>query len=192
MRIQPNREAVQKSRAWKFALVLLTGIFAISLVRTTQGAKHSVATAQDTVPRAVVSRVSSTELKSTSNAQPIFTNYCSQCHSGTAAKAGVNLEKLLTEPSVGESFKQWEKVVTALEQKTMPPKSMPQPSDAERTQAIAWIRGELNAYAEKHDGDPGRVTVRKLTSGEYAYTIKDLTGVDLEVGIDSSSDAVGG
>ncbi len=187
MRIQPNREAVQKSRAWKFALVLLTGIFAISLVRTTQGAKHSVATAQDTVPRAVASRVSSP-----SNAQPIFTNYCSQCHSGTAAKAGVNLEKLLTEPSVGESFKQWEKVVTALEQKTMPPKSMPQPSDAERTQAIAWIRGELNAYAEKHDGDPGRVTVRKLTSGEYAYTIKDLTGVDLEVGIDSSSDAVGG
>ncbi|MEK7832259.1 MAG: DUF1587 domain-containing protein, partial [Acidobacteriota bacterium] len=36
------------------------------------------------------------------------------------------------------------------------------------------------------------VTVRRLTSGEYAYAIKDLTGFDLNVGIDSSSDSVGG
>src|SRR5262245_9233464 len=74
----------------------------------------------------------------------------------------------------------------------MPPKFMPQPSDSERAQAIAWVRGELSAYAKKHDGDPGEAPVRRLTSGEYAYTIKDLTGLDLNVGIDSSSDSVGG
>src|SRR5262249_23122966 len=39
---------------------------------------------------------------------------------------------------------------------------------------------------------PGETPVRRLTSGEYAYTIKDLTGFDLNVGIDSSSDSVGG
>ena len=43
-----------------------------------------------------------------------------------------------------------------------------------------------------HGGDPGRVTVRRLTSAEYAYAIRDLTGVDVEVGVDASSDAVGG
>jgi hypothetical protein len=74
----------------------------------------------------------------------------------------------------------------------MPPKFMPQPSDAERAHAAAWIRAELSAYAARHDGDPGRVTVRRLTSGEYAYTIKDLTGLDLNVGIDSTGDSVGG
>ncbi len=125
-------------------------------------------------------------------AQITFQQYCVQCHSGTAAKAGVNLERLLAQPSVGENFQQWEKVATALEQKTMPPKAMPQPTDEERVQAITWIRTELSAYASKHDGDPGPVTVRRLTSGEYAYTIKDLTGLDLNVGIDSTSDAVGG
>ncbi len=158
-----------KFHYWKLAFILLTFIFATSVVRTTHGASEPATTAQAT-----------------------FTQYCSQCHSGTAAKAGINLEKLLAQPSVGESFQQWEKVAAALEQKTMPPKSMPQPSDAACAQAIAWIRGELSAYAKKHDGDPGKVTVRRLTSGEYAYTIKDLTGVDLEVGIDSSSDSVGG
>ena len=158
-----------KLRYWKVALILFTFILATSVVRTTHGANEPAPTAQAT-----------------------FTQYCLQCHSGTAAKSGVNLEKLLAQGSPGENFQQWEKVATALEQKTMPPKSMPQPTDAERTQAVAWIRGELSAYAEKHDGDPGRVTVRRLTSGEYAYTIKDLTGVDLNVGIDSSSDSVGG
>ncbi len=125
-------------------------------------------------------------------AQTTFQQYCVQCHSGTAAKAGVNLERLLAQASVGENFQQWEKVATALEQKTMPPKAMPQPTDDARAQAITWIRTELSAYASKHDGDPGPVTVRRLTSGEYAYTIKDLTGLDLNVGIDSTSDAVGG
>ena len=36
------------------------------------------------------------------------------------------------------------------------------------------------------------MTVRRLTSAEYAYAIRDLTGVDIKVGIDSSSDSVGG
>lgn len=36
------------------------------------------------------------------------------------------------------------------------------------------------------------MTVRRLTSGEYTYAIRDLTGLDLKVGIDASSDSVGG
>ncbi len=125
-------------------------------------------------------------------AQETFKQFCLQCHTGTNAKAGVNLARLIEQASVGETFQQWEKVAAALEQKTMPPKSMPQPSDQERADAVAWIRSTLSDYAKKHDGDPGAVTVRRLTSGEYAYAIKDLTGFDLNVGIDSSSDSVGG
>jgi mono/diheme cytochrome c family protein len=131
----------------------------------------------------------------TSNAQAVFQQYCVQCHGGKAPKGGVNLERLTAQLAAGEGFdewREWEKVVTALERKTMPPKAMPQPSDEERAQAVAWVKGELDAYARKHDGDPGRVTVRRLTSGEYAYAIKDLTGLDLNVGIDASSDSVGG
>ncbi len=105
---------------------------------------------------------------------------------------GVNLQKLVTENSIANGFRHWEKVATALEQKRMPPEKMPQPTDAERLQAVTWIRSELSTYAKKHDGDPGRVTVRRLTSGEYGYTVHDLTGIELETGIDSSSDAAGG
>ena len=106
--------------------------------------------------------------------------------------AGVNLQQLTSQGSVGEGFQTWGKVAAALEQNRMPPKGMPQPPDAQRQQVVAWIRGELNAYAKKHDGDPGRVTVRRLTSDEYAYAIHDLTGIDPETGIDAASDSVGG
>ena len=50
----------------------------------------------------------------------------------------------------------------------------------------------LSAYEAEHAGDPGRVTVRRLTSAEYAYAIRDLTGIDIKVGVDASSDSVGG
>jgi hypothetical protein len=105
--------------------------------------------------------------------------------------AGLNIEQLIAQP-LGESFQHWEKVAAALEGNRMPPKGMPAPSDQQRAHAVAWIRAELKNYATKTAGDPGRVTVRRLTSGEYGYAIEDLTGHPLETGIDSSSDAAGG
>ncbi len=80
-----------------------------------------------------------------------------------------------------------------LETGTMPPlEATEQPTDAERASAARWVRTSLKAYETAHAGDPGRVTVRRLTSGEYAYAVRDLTGIDITVGIDTSSDSVGG
>ncbi len=173
-----HRELVKKARFWKAVLVLSACVAAIGIAGNTRALS-------------VVESTQGTD-QSSSYAAAIFKQYCFQCHGLTAPKAGVSLARLVAQGSVGESFQEWEKVAAVLEQKTMPPKTMPQPSDAERAQAIAWIRAALRSYAEKHDGDPGQVTVRRLTSGEYAYTIKDLTGLDLNVGIDSASDSVGG
>ena len=95
---------------------------------------------------------------------PPFRQYCFQCH-GKAAIAGINLEQLSSQNSFGDKFQQWEKVAAAIESKHMPPKQMPQPTDAQRQQAVTWIRAKLNDFAQKHAGDPGRVTLRRLTSG---------------------------
>ena len=120
-----------------------------------------------------------------------FKQYCFGCHS-RAAMGGVSLEKLLASASVGDNFAAWQKVIGVLEQKRMPPPKMPSPSDAQRQAAAEWIRAELKSYAAKHAGDPGRVTVRRLTSAEYAYTIRDLTGLDFQLDGSFATDAVGG
>src|SRR5260370_22262551 len=121
------------------------------------------------------------------NPTPVFRQYCFQCHGGATPMGRVSLQQLTSQASVGESFSAWGKVAAVLEQHRMPPQGMPQPGDVQRQQAVAWIRAELNAYAKKHDGDPGRVTVLRLTSGEYVSSIPHLTGFDLHPAIDAAS-----
>ena len=129
---------------------------------------------------------------SATEASALFRQYCVQCHGEAATTAGIDLKRLTSRNSISDSFKQWRKVQAVLEQKRMPPEGMPQPSEAERRQAAEWIRTELNDFANTHDGEPGQVTVRRLTSGEYAYTVRDLTGLDYNVERDFAGDAVGG
>ena len=121
----------------------------------------------------------------------VFRQYCVSCH-GKSAVAGINLEQLLASPSIADNFAKWQKVAAVLEEKRMPPPKMPQPGDAERSAAAAGIRASLKDYALKHDGDPGGVTVRRLTSAEYGYTVHDLTGLDLNFDNEFAGDAVGG
>src|SRR5882757_10057653 len=101
--------------------------------------------------------------ESASNQTAMFRQYCFQCHGKASMMAGISLEQLTAKGSPGDNFQQWEKVAAALEQSRMPPKGMPQPSDAQRQHAVAWIRSELTACTKAHAGDPGRVTVRRLT-----------------------------
>ena len=122
---------------------------------------------------------------------PLLRQYCFNCH-GKAAMGGLSLEKLTSQPSFGESFQHWEKVAAAIETKRMPPAKLPQPSDEERARVVSWIRASLKDYAAKNAGDPGRVTVRRLTSGEYAYAVNDLTGLDFKFDRDFVPDSVGG
>jgi hypothetical protein len=126
-----------------------------------------------------------------------FEKYCSDCHTGSRAKGGINFDTLterMTSTAVGEKADAWDDVVHMLESRDMPPPDDADdfPTDAERASTVAWIRTALSEFDSQHAGEPGRVTVRRLTSAEYAYAIHDLTGFDIKTGIDASSDSVGG
>ena len=122
-----------------------------------------------------------------------FQQFCFECHGTKKPEAGLSIEKLVTQFSIGENWQAWEKVAEMLETGQMPPiDADAHPPDAERGAAASWIRASLKAYESEHAGEPGRVTVRRLTSAEYAYALRDLTGIDVKSGIDASSDSVGG
>ena len=126
-----------------------------------------------------------------------FQTYCYECHGGTKVKGDISIERLIrrsAQSSVGEYWDDWNKVAEMLESGEMPPKDKAElfPTDGERATTAAWIRTTLRAYEAKHAGDPGRVPVRRLTSAEYGYALRDLTGIDVKVGVDASSDSVGG
>ncbi len=69
------------------------------------------------------------------------------------------------------------KGVKMLDSGQMPPKTAKQPNDLEKTQIHAWVRNYLKLEARAQAGDPGRVTLRRLSNAEYTYTVRDLTGV---------------
>ncbi|MFO0949738.1 MAG: DUF1592 domain-containing protein [Isosphaeraceae bacterium] len=122
----------------------------------------------------------------------LLTEYCVDCHEGSEAEARVDLAAMADAPEFGRGFKNWETVVRVLRERRMPPKGAPQPTDAERGQITRAVDAGLRQFIERHNGDPGPVAVRRLTSAEYTYTIRDLTGVDLKVADDFVSDAVSG
>ncbi len=131
-----------------------------------------------------------------STAHATFTKYCVECHGSTKPKAGLDIAGLvqrMSDTAVAERADTWVGIARMLETEQMPPDDADRfPSEAERAAAASWIRASLDSFERAHGGEPGRVTVRRLTSAEYAYAIRDLTGVDVKVGIDASSDSVGG
>ncbi|MCA9212171.1 MAG: DUF1587 domain-containing protein [Planctomycetales bacterium] len=126
-----------------------------------------------------------------SSVAQLIGEYCVDCHGNDNPEANVNLEKLFASNYV-TSFRTWEKVTRVLQDKRMPPEDMPQPTAVERDNFIRDIRADLDRVANLEAGDPGRVVMRRLTSAEYEYTIRDLTGLELDLASTLIGDAVGG
>jgi hypothetical protein len=123
---------------------------------------------------------------------PLLQAYCIDCHGHDGAEAHINLEELIATPNYATRFRDWGKVATMVREQRMPPEDAAQPNDAERHQLADLILAKLDHIADSQAGDPGRVVLRRLTSGEYAYTIQDLTGLDLDLDGILIGDAVGG
>jgi hypothetical protein len=123
---------------------------------------------------------------------PILKQFCFDCHGQQQSEAKINFEQAVSENAFATDFRVWRKAVEMLEQGKMPPQDAAQPTSAQRQHLTSLIRGELQRTAKQHADDPGPVTLRRLTSAEYAYTIQDLTGLDLKLERDFVSDAVGG
>lgn len=132
------------------------------------------------------------EVPFVANASPLLTKYCVDCHGKEQAEAKVDLATLASEPRFAQTFRTWRKVAEMLDAGRMPPAEAPQPSDVQRQQLAETVRAELAKTAKQHADDPGPVVLRRLTSAEYANTIHDLTGLDLNLERDFVSDAVGG
>ena len=124
--------------------------------------------------------------------RPVLSEYCFECHGNDSAEGRINLEEMTGTSDFGRRFQDWEKVNRVLRERKMPPKKMPQPSDSKRKAVIQTVSNELGRFIEQHAGDPGRVTVRRLTSAEYAYTIQDLTGLEFKKLDGIVSDAASG
>jgi hypothetical protein len=115
----------------------------------------ALAPAQPTTPRAVLDK------------------YCVTCHNQRLKTAGLMLDK--AEPDA----QTWEKVLSKLSAREMPPPKSPRPDDATYTATTAQIEKLLDDEAAAHP-NPGRVAVHRLNRTEYANAIRDLLGLQVD------------
>lgn len=112
--------------------------------------------------------------------QPIFVNYCYDCH-GDGVKEGHlaldgygGVEEMIADRTM------WRKIRDHIDFRLMPPPDEFAPGDAERARLVEWIDDAV-FHVDPSKPDPGHVTLRRLNRAEYANTIRDLLGVEVNV-----------
>ena len=111
--------------------------------------------------------------------QPLLVRSCGTCHGKTPKDNDLDLTSFGSAQAILARPKMLSDVAERVRGGDMPPDDAPQPNQAERQQLLAWITAALDAEAAARAGDPGQVTLRRLSNTEYDNAVRDLTGVDM-------------
>ena len=111
--------------------------------------------------------------------RPFVATYCITCHGGQRPAAQMDLSAFTTMAALIQDGHRWSQILQRLEAKEMPPQAARQPMPEERRAAVDWFQAVREQEMRRNAGDPGVVLARRLSSAEYNYTIRDLTGVDI-------------
>lgn len=112
---------------------------------------------------------------------PFFSQHCEKCHSGEKPKGKFDLTKLSADFSVASNREHWQRVLEQIENGDMPPEDKPRPSEQEANTAMKWIRDQVDAVELARRAKEGRVVLRRLNRAEYANTMRDLLGVEVDL-----------
>jgi hypothetical protein len=117
---------------------------------------------------------------------------CFDCHADGEVQGGIDLAALTAAADVSRDFGVWQKVREVVEAGRMPPREAEPLAAGEREVLCGWIAPRLRLAIEAHAGDPGLVTLRRLTNAEYDATVRDLTGIDFGLAREFEPDGGGG
>jgi mono/diheme cytochrome c family protein len=109
--------------------------------------------------------------------QAFFEAHCTKCHSGEKPKGNWRVSELGADLSDKKNRERWQAVLEQLESGEMPPKSKPRPPESGVRALTGWITSQVTA----HRAAEGRVVLRRLNRAEYANTVRDLLGVEVDL-----------
>ena len=113
----------------------------------------------------------------------LATNTCEKCHNttdwaGSLAMDSLDLGHIDQDPEV------WEKAITKLRGRLMPPAGEKQPDQAEVDAVVHYLETSLDAAAKVRaaaKGEPvGHVPIQRLNRTEFAASVRDLIGVQVD------------
>lgn len=111
-----------------------------------------------------------------------FQNYCLDCHDTVSAEGQVNLEDLSFGLETVETAEMWQKILGVINAGEMPPEDSAQPVADEKASFLKDLSEQLVTARRILSDAGGVITMRRLNRREYANTIRDLLGVEANVG----------
>jgi mono/diheme cytochrome c family protein len=108
----------------------------------------------------------------------VLDKYCVGCHNQGLKTAGLALDTLDLD-RVGPDAPMWEKVVTKLRSRSMPPVGRPRPDEATYNAFASSLEAALD-QAGAANPNPGRPQIHRLNRIEYTYAIRDLLGLEID------------
>ena len=122
----------------------------------------------------------------------VLKSHCEECHGERKAKGGMDIRGLLGRADFFGDFEVWGKVADAMRSGEMPPEEGKALRDQDRGELLRWVEEGRKEAVVQNAGDPGPVTLRRLTNREYERTVRDLTGVRFELASGFIPDGGGG
>lgn len=105
--------------------------------------------------------------------------YCVTCHNETLKTAGLMLDQANLH-DLSEAPQIWERVITKLSLRAMPPVGMPRPDESFYESFTSYLKSRLNALAADNP-NPGRTVIaHRLNRTEYTNAVRDLMGVEID------------
>jgi len=111
----------------------------------------------------------------------LFAEHCEKCHAGPKHKGEFQIENLSQDFSDRKNRDRWLTVLEQLKAGDMPPKKEPRPPAQKVQAAIDWIGGQTRTAEIAQRAAEGRVVMRRLNRAEYANTVRDLLGVEVDL-----------
>ncbi len=103
--------------------------------------------------------------------------YCTKCHNTTDWAGGFAFD-ILDWSHPGDDAEVWEKAVTKLTGRLMPPAGQKEPPQASVDAFINYLETRLDDSAQ--DRGVGHVPLERLSRNEFAASVKGLLGVDVD------------
>ncbi len=113
-------------------------------------------------------------------ARPFLKTYCEGCHGADKQKGDFRVDDALPNRFGERAVRErWAEVVNVLNGHEMPPEKEKQPRVEEVARVVDWVTAEaVRAELFKRDT---RTVLRRMNRDEYANTIRDLLGVEVDV-----------
>jgi len=105
--------------------------------------------------------------------------FCFRCHNDSSLTAGLTLESFDAAEAY-DNAELAEKMIRKLRAHQMPPRQAQQPDDETRMALVAALETTIDTAAAA-DPNPGHRTFQRLNQAEYAASVRDLLGIDVDV-----------